>query len=308
MFKHILVPLDGSRLAESVLPSILEIAERTHAIITLIHIIEESAPDNIHGDHHIKSSEEAEQYLTRIASIFREKQINVDTHIHTRKVDDIAASLVEHATEINYDLIVLCTHGESGWKERLVGSIAQQVIGIGKYPVLLSQPENMSIERNEDRHFTKFLLALDGEEDHEAGVEKAIVLAKIFQAEIHLLTVIETMQTLSGLEAATGMLLPSATSAMLEIAEDDAQERLDEKASHWRSEGLTVTTDVHRGDPVQWIVKDANTHNCDLIVLGTHGKSGINAFWSGSSAPRIPGLTKIPLLLIPVHHLEKSDD
>jgi nucleotide-binding universal stress UspA family protein len=302
MFKHILVPLDGSSLAESVIPSVIEIAEKTHAIITLIHIIEESVPDNVHGDHHIKTSEEAELYLEQIAAIFREKKLVVDTHIHTRKVDDIAASLVEHASEINYDLIVLCAHGESGWKDKLVGSIAQQVIGMGKFPVLLLQPESAGSASSKEDHFTRFLLALDGEADHEAGVEKAVVLAKIFKADIHLLTVIETMQTLSGLEAATGMLLPSATSALLEIAEEDALERLDEKASHWRSEGLTVTTDVHRGDPVQWIVKDANTHKCDLIVLGTHGKSGINAFWSGSSAPRIPGLTKIPLLLIPVHH------
>jgi nucleotide-binding universal stress UspA family protein len=304
MFKHILVPLDGSRLAESVISPVLELAVKIHARITLIHIIEESAPENIHGDHHIKTSEEAEKYLQKIASVFRLENIDVNTHVHTRKEDDIVESLVEHASELDHDLIALCAHGESGWKDRLVGSIAQQVIGLGRLPVLLFQPEDKESTDDRQYHFSKFLLALDGEEDHESGVEKAVVLAKRIKVELHLLTVIETLLTLSGSEAATGMLLPSATSAMLEIVEEDALERLEEKASVWRSEGLSVTTDVHRGDPVQWIIKDANIHKCDLIVLGTHGKSGINAFWSGSSAPRIPGLTKIPLLLIPVHHID----
>lgn len=308
MFKHILVPLDGSRLAESVVPAILELAVKIHARITLIHIIEESAPESIHGDHHIKTGAEAEKYLERIATVFRAERIEVNIHVHTRKVDDIVASLVEHASEIDHDLIVLCAHGESGWIDRLVGSIAQQVIGLGKLPVLLLQPEDGNSTDSRKYHFSRFLLALNGEERHESGVEKAVILAKLLKAELHLLTVIETLLTLSGSEAATGMLLPSATSAMLEIIEEDALERLETKASVWRSEGLSVTTDVHRGDPVQWIVKDANTHNCDLIVLGTHGKSGINAFWSGSSAPRIPGLTKIPLLLIPVHHAEMKSD
>ena len=304
MFKHILVPLDGSLLAERVVAPVLELALKTKARITLIHIIEESAPEKIHGDYHIKTGEEAEKYLERIALVFRAEKIEVNTHVHTRKVGDIIASLVEHAKEINHDLIVLCAHGESGWKDRLVGSIAQQVIGLGKLPVLLLQPEERETIGDRKNYFSRFLLALNGEEEHEAGVEKAVILAKLLKAELHLLTVVETLLTLSGSEAATGILLPSATSAMLEIAEEDALERLEDKASEWRSEGLTVTLDVHRGEPVQWIIKDAITHNCDLIVLGTHGKSGINAFWSGSSAPRIPGLTKIPLLLIPVHHDE----
>ncbi|MEI8131344.1 MAG: universal stress protein [Leptolinea sp.] len=306
MFKHILVPLDGSQLAESVIAPVLELAVKIQARITLIHIIEESAPQKVHGEHHIKTAEEADKYLKRIALVFRAKKLEVSTHVHSRKVDDIVASLVEHASEIDHDLIVLCAHGENGWKNRLVGSIAQKVIGLGKLPVLLLQPEKKENAGGNEFHFSRFLLALDGDEEHEAGVERAVSLAKLVRADLHLLTVIETLLTLSGAQAATGMLLPSATSAILEIAEEDAVERLEDKASVWRSERLTVTLDVHRGEPVQWIVKDAITHNCDLIVLGTHGKSGINAFWSGSSAPRIPGLTKIPLLLIPVHHDDRN--
>lgn len=302
MYKHFLVPLDGSHLAESVIPFVRNLARTINARITLIHIIEANAPENIHGEHHIKNEDEASQYLERMAESIRKDGIITKIHVHTSCVEDLAESLVEHAAEIDHDLIVLCAHGESGWKDKMVGSIAQQVIGLGKLPVLLIQPtENPQTETGSES-FRKFLLALDGEEDHESGVKKSIELARALKADLHLLTVIETFSTLSGSEAATGILLPSATTAMLDIAEEDAQEHLEEEAKILQKQGFKVSLDVHRGDPVQWIVKDAGTHQCDLIVLGSHGKSGLNAFWAGSSAPRIPGLTRIALLLIPVHN------
>jgi nucleotide-binding universal stress UspA family protein len=301
MFKHILVPLDGSHLAETVLPSVSMLASAINAKVTLLHVIELHAPDEIHGEHHLKKEDEACNYLDRMAELFRKQGIEVNTHVHSRCVEDVAESLVEHSQEFDHDLIVLCTHGESHWKDRIVGSLAQQVIGLGKLPVLLFQPECATDANCSGKLFKRFLLALDGKEDHEAGVERAVELASAIKADLHLLTVINTLSTLSGTEAATGMLLPSATTIMLEIAEEDAMERLEEKADILRKKGFKVTLDVHRGDPVEWIVKDSETHKCDLIVLGTHGRSGINAFWAGSSAPRVPAMTKKPLLLIPVH-------
>lgn len=302
MYRHILVPLDGSHLAESVLPVVRNLAKSIHAKITLIHIIEENAPQNIHGEHHIATEDEACQYLEKTAVIFRDKGIETFTHVHTTCVEDLAESLVQHANEIDHDLIVLCAHGENGWRDRVVGSIPQQVIGMGRLPVLLIQSSSSKDSGETEKPFQKFLLALDGNDEHEAGVEKSLELANTLKADLHLLTVIETFSTISGAEAATGMLLPSATMVMLNLAEEDAQDHLEEKARLLRKKGFKVSLDVHRGDPVHWIVDDARTHQCDLIVLGTHGKSGLNAFWAGSSAPRIPSLTRKALLLIPVHH------
>lgn len=301
MFKHILVPLDGSHMAETVLPVVSMLASTIKAKVTLLHVIELHAPDEIHGEHHLKTEDEACNYLDKVAEPLRKLGIDTHTHVHSSCVEDVAESLVEHSEEIDHDLIVLCAHGDSHWKDRIVGSLAQQVIGLGKVPVLLLQPECTTDAECSGRLFCRFLLALDGKEEHEAGVERSVELASALHADLHLLTVINTLSTLTGTEAATGMLLPSATTIMLEIAEEDAMERLTEKVKNLRKRGFKVTMDVHRGDPVEWIVKDSETHKCDLIVLGTHGRSGINAFWAGSSAPRIPALTKCPLLLIPVH-------
>jgi nucleotide-binding universal stress UspA family protein len=70
MFKHILVPLDGSRLAESVLPAANYIAQKMHATITLIHVIEKNAPEEIHGERHLTNAEDANRYLGDIAASF----------------------------------------------------------------------------------------------------------------------------------------------------------------------------------------------------------------------------------------------
>ena len=65
-------------------------------------------------------------------------------------------------------------------------------------------------------------------------------------------------------------------------------------------QNLDVTAEVERGDPARQVVQSADAQNAQLIVLGTHGKSGLNAFWSGSVAPRIVEQTQLPILLVPV--------
>jgi nucleotide-binding universal stress UspA family protein len=57
---------------------------------------------------------------------------------------------------------------------------------------------------------------------------------------------------------------------------------------------------VARGDPASTVAQIAERIGAGLIVLGTHGKAGTDAFWSGSTAPRIASKTSVPLLLVPV--------
>ena len=67
MFKHILVPLDGSKLAEAALPAAVSLAKTFKAPVTLLHIIEQDAPEEIHRDRHLTEASEAEAYLAKIA-------------------------------------------------------------------------------------------------------------------------------------------------------------------------------------------------------------------------------------------------
>jgi nucleotide-binding universal stress UspA family protein len=293
MFQHLFVPLDGSRLAESSLPYAAALSRVLNSAVTLIHIIEFNAPQEIHGERHLTEENEAREYLGQAARQYFPPGSRVETHVHTEEVKNLANSVVQHAGELTPDLIVMCTHGESG-RFSLVGSIAQQIIGQARTPILLIQPGETQANTPV---LDKFLVALDGDPEHEQGLLTAGELAKMTHASLHLLSVIPTLGTLSGERAAAGRLLPGATSAMLDMAESGTVHYLEEKARSLRAQGIPVRTTIRRGDPVQKILADSLDE--DLIVLGTHGKAGMNAFWAGSVAPKIVNQTSLPVLLVP---------
>ena len=298
MYKHLLVPLDGSKLAEAALPPAAFLSEKLCASVTLIHVVEKNPPTEIHGEHHLANQEEACDYLNQIAKETFSPEVKVECHVHTEEVSDVARSIVDHTGEFSPDLIVMCTHGSGGLHDLMVGSIAQQVIGYGTTPILLIQPR----ERGE-RHFTpiqRILVPLDTDPIHNHGLNDADKLAIELDASLHLMHVVPTLGTLSGRRAATGRMLPVATSAMLDMTEEAAHTYLDDLADTWRDEGLTVTTEVWRGDPPQQIMHAARRSRIDLIVLGTHGKSGMQAFWAGSVAVKVTKQSEIPILLVPV--------
>jgi nucleotide-binding universal stress UspA family protein len=296
MFKHLLVPLDGSQMAETTLPVAALLSQKLSAVVTLIHIIEQDAPQEIHGERHLTNEVEATRYLDAIATgHFASGAAN--SHVHTEKVQDVSRSIAEHSGELAPDLIVMCSHGEGGLHDFMVGSIAQQVIGRGKTPILLVHPEHGI---DQELGIKKILVALDGDPQHDASLPVAAELARGLGASLHLLTVVHTLGTLPGERAATGWLLPGATRAMLDMDEESAREHLEQLAVQWRKDGLPVKTQVLRGDPAQQIVACAAEQQVDLIALATHGKSGMSAFWSSSVGPKVVASTQIPLLLIPV--------
>lgn len=297
MFKHILLPLDGSQLAESALPVVAYLANKLKAQVTLLHIIEKNAPASIHGQHHLTNEDEACQYLQNIAEKAFSPELTVYRHVHTEEVSKVSQSIVQHSDELEPDLIVMCAHGEGGLRDVVVGSIAQQVIASGTIPVLLLQPEKDAAEFSS---FERILVALDGNPEHESGYVLAAELAAELGAAVHLIQVVPTLSTLNPKQSATGTLLPKTTAALLEIDEDNASEYLEEKITRLLKAGVTVSAEVERGDPARQVVQSADTQNSQLIVLGTHGKSGMNAFWAGSVAPKIVEQTHRPILLVPV--------
>jgi nucleotide-binding universal stress UspA family protein len=296
MFDQLLVPLDGSRLAEAALPVAAALAQSLHARVTLLHVVERRAPHEIHGERHLTEPEEAAAYLREVARRNFPPPIVVDTHVHTVEVSDVARAIVAHMDELAPDLVVMCTHGHGGLRDWVTGSIAQQAIGAGDRPILLLHPGGDPLPVS----FRRFLVALDGDPDHEQGLAVAGELARALDATLHLVMVVHTPGTLPGEQAAARLLLPGATRAMLDLAEEGAQDYLETRAQAWRDQGRPVTTEVCRGDPPAEIVRAAEAGSADLIVLGTHGKAGTRAFWTGSAGPKIVAQAHIPVLLVPV--------
>jgi nucleotide-binding universal stress UspA family protein len=298
MFEHLLVPLDGSRLAEAALAAAAYLSKTLGAQVTLIHVIEHGAPEEIHGQQHLSNPMEASAYLDEVAARAFSPGVRVEQHVHTAEVKDVARSIVEHAHEFGPDLVVMCTHGQGGLRTWLLGSIAQQVLALGLTPVLLIQPDGAAA--TPAFACRRLLVPVDGNTDHEQGLVVATALARACRSDIQLLMVVSTLATLPGEHGTTARLLPGATSAWLDMSEEAAMAYLHAKEMTMQTLAVQATAEVCRGDPAGAIVRAAQRVQADLVVMGTHAKRGMDAFWSGSVAAQVSSRSRVPLLLVPV--------
>jgi len=297
MFKSILIPLDGSRLAEASLPAAASLAQHLNAQVTLLHVIEENAPEAVHNERHLTQPKEAEAYLQNLVQQSFPAGTKASWHVHSSEVKDVPSSIVEHSGEFKPDLIIMCAHGRGGIRDLLFGRIALQVVGKDTTPLLLLQPMTA-----EQKPFTlgRILVPLDSESIHDDSLPMAKNLAKAYGAELYLLCVIPTFSTLAGEEAAASSLLPGTANAFLDIKEDQAKEHLQGHLNELIGEGFRTSAEIARGDPAQAIVNVAERSQSDLIVLSTHRRTGLSAFWERSVAPNVVRRSRIPMLLIPL--------
>ncbi len=295
---NILVPLDGSKLSETVLPMAALLAQQNHARLILFHVIEQNPPDTVHGERHLTGEMEASAYLDQVSRGLSD-EIIVDRHVHTIAEKHVAESIVEHSRELGVDLIAMCAHGQSGLQKRIFGNIAQEVLNLGDVPVLLISPEKEL--KVESCACQCILVPLDRDPDHEAGLNMAVELSQTCHASLHLVLVIHELSSLPGEQAASAVLLPNATSALLELDCEEGEMYLAKLMGRLLDMKIPVTGEVQRGDPAKQIVRSAKEFHADMIVLGTHSKTAMDAFWSGSVTPKIATQTHLPLLLVPVH-------
>ena len=298
MFKHLLVPLDGSRLAESALPAAAALAGRFKATVTLLHVIEKNAPEQVHGETHLRTAEQALEYLNEVSVRAFPKGVNVRCHVHEAPVRKMAKAIVAHEEEFHHDLIVMCTHGRGNTSRLMGGSVAQKVIGRGTKPVLILHPSPAAMPA--PFICRSILMPLDDNPEHDRALAAARSISSAFGAALHLLMVIRTAGAVSGKWFQVFRLLPGATFHMLEMSVPDAEDYLKGQKSILEKTGLVVTTAVERGDPIDVIRKAAAESSADLIVLGTHGRFGADAYLSGSVASGVCSRCGQPLLLVPV--------
>ena len=296
MYRRLLLALDGSHLAEVVLPIVERLAPACGAAVLLLHVIERSAPAKVHGERHLRTVEEAEAYLGNLADGLRAQGISVETHAHEVPEGDVARSIAAHAHEERADVIVLCTHGSGGIRDLLSGSIAQQVLKRGTTPVLLvrSTPSGALVPFEPRR----ILVPLDATAAAEVALEPARQLARCLGAILHLVMVVPTPGTLHGGRQAAAVALPTGIRAVLDLEQEEAQRYLQEMAERVRTMGVVVTTEVRRGETTAALADEAAEPGVGLVVVATHGRVGVQAIWVGSVTARLLGRTRAPLLLL----------
>lgn len=154
MFKHILVPLDGSPFAESALPMARTLASHFGASITLVQVVAITDTLSIESVELLLETRDlalqhAEAYLAEKQQALRAEGFNVDYLVVER--DGAADGIIDLANHRRHDLIVMSSHGRSGIKRWLLGSVAERVIRASEIPVLLSRQQDND-ETTEEHH------------------------------------------------------------------------------------------------------------------------------------------------------------
>jgi nucleotide-binding universal stress UspA family protein len=297
--ERILVPLDGSHLAEAAIPIASRLAQACGAAITLLHVIEKAAPSSIHGEPHLAEGVEAEAYLERLARRLVAEGRSVDYHVHEVPVGDVARSIAGHADEQESDIVVMCTHGAGDLRRGLWGSNAQRVLQLCRRPVLLVRTERTPPVESPFEPGT-IMVPLDGTAAAEAALPLAANLARALEAQLRLVMVVPTLETVAGAHQPRATFLPGTTRMLLDVAEEQATAYLDGLAASLREAGVPSVAEVRRGAPVVELAADAAEHADGLVVAATHGRAGLQAIWSTSVATRLLKRTAAPILLVPI--------
>jgi nucleotide-binding universal stress UspA family protein len=296
MIKRILVPLDGSTLAETVLPMACSLASSLQATLVLFHVVEKKAPEEIHGQRHLRDASGARSYLEELARQFTCSGVISEVDVHEVQEAGVSQTIRHHADELHADLIILCAHGSGGLRDIFFGSIAQQVIRQNTVPVLFFKP-NSDPESN-SQTISHILLPLDGSDTHEGAIPLAVELALKCQAKIHLLTVVNTPESVPMKEALGRRVSPRAVTVSLEEAAQHAENYLQRIGKEISKQGIAVSGSVLRGDAPTKLLQAIHSEQIDLVILTTHGHNAADARWEGSLTPRFLPKTTVPVIVV----------
>jgi nucleotide-binding universal stress UspA family protein len=135
MYKRILIPLDGSALAEAVLPHVEELAKSSAAELVLLRVaLAHIFPGADPIEAQVAAVQEAENYVADVAKTLQEQGVRAEAKV---RYGDPAEEILDHAARDHIDLIAMATHGRTGLKRVVLGSVAENVLRSASVPMLL---------------------------------------------------------------------------------------------------------------------------------------------------------------------------
>lgn len=314
MFERILVPLDGSSRAEEAIPVAARIAHAFGGSLLLLHVVippvstgKYSVPEEYPKRETDEDLAEANEYLKTVA--LREGL----SHIPIERqaiVGEIAPTILKAAQSLHATLIVLSSHGYSGLKRWMLGSVAEKIIRHASIPVVVvrgGQAESATGEQQSVR----VLAPLDGSALSEAVLEPAGKLAAgLSHATSHpgLLQLLRVVALPSGYGKFRSGVDIFYDTQMREDAKREDEQYLQAVAqrladAEWTRDQLTVTTTVATDpDAAEAIVKQAEAESVDFIAMATHGRGGVQRWALGSTTERVLHATRTPLFIVKLQH------
>ena len=281
MFDNILIPTDGSECAQAAVGYAEDLAKRYESNVHALCVADSRTLENAPQYEQIKK--ESEEVAKRTCNDLSVSGVPVEQAVRT---DIPHKAILRYATEQDIDLIVMGTHGRTGVERYLLGSVTEKVVRLSDVPVLTVKAEDDSDARYP---YTDILVPTDGSEGAEAAIGPAVDVASTYDARLHGLSVIDTMAM--GVDVRSG--------AILEALEESAQSAVDsveEQAT--RASVSAVETAIEHGNPYRGIRSYVEDQDIDLVVMGTHGRSGIERYLLGSVAEKTVRASAVPVMTV----------
>jgi nucleotide-binding universal stress UspA family protein len=301
MFERIMVPLDGSELAEVALPYAEELCGRLGSDVRLVYV---SEPQDKSAEHMHKF------YMEEVANTTRanaEKYVGTsgknDVHVMSKILSgNPAEEIVDYADRADIGLIVISTHGRSGVKRWALGSVADKVVRATGRPVILVRANGARPDVREKGTLREILVPLDGSQDAETVLPYVENLASRLKGKVTLLRVLA--QGFMSSDAVGKYMYFAFPEAQMKSISAEAREYLGQVAERLQKKGIKtaievrLSNDVKSANDAMAIIDFAREANADLVAMSTHGRSGVSRWVLGSVAERVLGEGSTPLLLV----------
>ena len=320
MLKRILVPLDGSPLAESALTVAVRIAHTSDGTIVLLRVIGVSTTYTpyVYGSDMAQSpelaqdlmdveQENAEKYLAEIARLDILAGIQVESTVIPGSA---GIAIIDTAKEEKVDLIVMSSHGETGFKRLALGSVGQYVSRHSPVPVLILQgDESTPLSAFPDpkhplRSITA-LVALDGSELAEASLEPAAYLVAALATPAQgtlLLSTVANKQADRIKHGTEEYMRDEAKKYLMGIGERLQGSEIGKLnlVIEWSIEESKDVANalIEAAESGKVIESSYEFTGCDLIAIATHGRGGLKRLMAGSVTESVLGSTKLPMLIV----------
>lgn len=296
MFEHLLVPLDGSTLADAALDLALTFARDGRRDLTCCHAVDTRgafAPaTNLAFPYDPTPLVEAlKRQGEAILADARDRAAAAGVQLATRLIfDDPVSATIRTADECGADVILIGTNGRNGLEHAFLGSTAEGVLRGCTIPVITLRA---AVKPGGGWPFGCALIAVDDADPADAAIELAVEIAIAERIRLVFATVIPTADLLG--KAVTYGYDPQPVLDELRTA---ANVLLARPVAIAREHGLAADTLVAEGEPVAEILRAAEATGAGLIVTGSHGRRGLRRFFLGSVAENLVRAASVPVLVV----------
>jgi nucleotide-binding universal stress UspA family protein len=284
MYDEILLPYDGSEGATAVLEHASEIARWADATLHVLFVADTMRDSVTVVDGEVVDAlvQEGEDIVAEATEVLDSRGVSYDTDIVQ---GDPAETIAEYAERYEYDLIVMPTHGREGISRYLIGSVTEKVVHLSSVPVLTArlQPDEQLAFPYEN-----ILVPTDGSHSASRAVDHGLSLAATLDAAVHVLSVVD--------DTALG---PDVRSLISEQERElTATEAIESVVSTATERGVTHSTHVEHGNPVETILDYVESTDVDAVVMGATGRTATERILLGSVAEKVFRSAPVPVITV----------